>query len=150
MNAVNMYSGKLVQFRLETSANRDYVQKAFREEEDLYRGVQKLQAATPSELEYSGNSRIDMTLETAENGMEDWKDLHWREHGLDGAALGDSRIWEEAMTYKERHPEKATGSDWILEEEEGLAGAVVALGGMFLKAGQWLMPETEGCGSSRK
>ena len=141
MNAVNMYSGKLVQFRLETSANRDYVQKAFREEEDLYRGVQKLQAATPSDLEYSGNSRIDMTLETAENGMEDWKDLHWREHGLDGAALGDSRIWEEAMTYKERHPEKATGSDWILEEEEGLAGAVVALGGMFLKAGQWLMPK---------
>ena len=113
MNAVNMYSGKLVQFRLETSANRDYVQKAFREEEDLYRGVQKLQAATPSELEYSGNSRIDMTL----GDCGKW------DGGLEGSSLagtwtgrggfGRQQNMGGAMTYKERYPEKATGSDWI-------------------------------------
>lgn len=142
MNAVQMYSGKLVQFRLEASANRDYVQKSAKAAAGPDRELQKIQEpATPSELENSISPAAgNRVLEVSENRTEDWADIHWREHGLGKNAWEDGEIWEEALTYKERHPEKATGSDWILEEEEGLTGAVAALGGMFLKAGRWLMP----------
>lgn len=95
LNAVQMYSGKVVQFMLCGSANRSYSRQM------------RSRRATNSNAEMRSRRATDSDAEPIPEQAEDWNDLLWREHKY------STEIQEfDGMTYGERYPETlASDSD---------------------------------------
>lgn len=104
LNAVNIYNGKVVQFTLYGSANRNY-------SSSRSRMAARSQVATASNAESEMESGSSDKLP---EGIEDWNDIHWAENG---------RISEvnelEGITYGEIHADQAATASEAYEDEDG-------------------------------
>ena len=134
LNATSLYNGKIVQFTLRGSANRNYssarsrmaakAQTATASDADYEIFTLSLdaeaQTATPSDAE-SGAATSSLSRNGSgpddglPEGIEDWNDIHWRTNGL----LDDEEGLE-GITYGEIHAngQAATASE-AYEDEDG-------------------------------
>lgn len=123
LNAVNLYNGKVVQFTLSGTANRQYASsnRARRMARASLRSVASPSNAQESEEESLLNAQKPEEAAGKEGilPVEDWNDIHWREHGLvpeDGENALDGTTYGEIYT-QFASPSDASRSDEDEDEE---------------------------------
>ena len=133
LNAVNLYNGKIVEFTLSGSANRQYTSSR-RMQSRAKASLRSVASPSDAERSEEETSEEDMLSVEGWNGVhsnvqgskeeigkddplpvEDWNDIHWREHGLGSE---DSENVIDRTTYGEIYTELASPSNASHSDED--------------------------------